>query len=216
MRALLREVENARIHGRDFGYALRSWKPTHILYDGKHTMEATCSLRGVHQPENLSTAIACAEEILHQPPPVKRLKRIFLPCRLECIQEEPPWILDGAHNPGSVRVLVRSLKTLYPGLRFQVVFGVLRTKDYATMVKLLKPLASRWILLPPPDSPHPLPAEELLPLVGGAQIASEPSEALAQLSPSEPVLVTGSLYLTGAMRDALGLAPRNLLTGESW
>ena len=84
------------------------------------------------------------------------------------------------------------------------------------MVKLLAPLASRWILVPPPDSPHPLSSEELLPLVERAHLASEPSEALALLSPSEPVLVTGSLYLTGAMRDTLGLAPRNLLTGEPW
>jgi dihydrofolate synthase/folylpolyglutamate synthase len=124
-------------------------------------------------------------------------------------------VLDGAHNPAGARALARALNEL--GVRrFPLVFGAMRGKRVAAVLRALAPLEPRPVFTAVAD-PHAQPADALLrtwrrvaPQLRGAEAgrtASTPDQALqraALLGPSAgPVVVAGSLYLVGAIRATL-------------
>jgi dihydrofolate synthase/folylpolyglutamate synthase len=138
--------------------------------------------------------------------------------RLERIPAAPGGrdvVLDGAHNPAGARVLATSLAEL--GLRgFPLVFGAMRGKRVADVLRALAPLEPRPVFTAVAD-PHAHRPETLLrtwrrvaraPRGAAAGIvAATPADALAhamQVGPgSAPVVVAGSLYLVGAVRAIL-------------
>lgn len=69
-------------------------------------------------------------------------------------------VLDGGHNPQGAEVLARSIKRYFSGMCIHIVMGVLRDKDYKTMVSTLAPLANK-ISTVTPSSPRALSAEAL-------------------------------------------------------
>jgi len=124
-------------------------------------------------------------------------------------------LLDGAHNPAGARALTRALGEL--GVRrFPLVFGAMRGKRVAAVLRALAPLEPRPVFTAVVD-PHALPPDWLLrtwrrvaPHLRGAEAgttAPTPDQALqraAALGPSAgPVDVAGSLYLVGAIRATL-------------
>ncbi|MEK6191158.1 MAG: Mur ligase family protein [Chloroflexota bacterium] len=124
-------------------------------------------------------------------------------------------LLDGAHNPAGARALTRALGEL--GVRrFPLVFGAMRGKRVAAVLRALAPLEPRPVFTAVAD-PHALPPDRLLrtwrrvaPHLRGAEAgttAPTPDQALlraAALGPSAgPVVVAGSLYLVGAIRATL-------------
>lgn len=123
-------------------------------------------------------------------------------------------LLDGAHNPAGARALARSLEEL--GLRdFPLVFGAMRDKRVAPMLRALAPLAPRPVFTRVEDRGALEPValawtwQRLAP--GDGLEAGTPAAALARAAemradPEQPVVVAGSLYLVGAIRG--------MLTGE--
>ena len=97
------------------------------------------ALKGVHQQENLSLALAAIENCF---PEVKNdtiqeaLKQVRHICRFQYI-EDKNLIIDGAHNPNGVNALKQSLDMYYPNIRRRFIFGCLSNKDYGQMVNLL-------------------------------------------------------------------------------
>jgi dihydrofolate synthase/folylpolyglutamate synthase len=128
-------------------------------------------------------------------------------------------LLDGAHNPSGARALARALGEL--GVRrFPLVFGAMRGKRVAAVLRALAPLEPRPVFTAVADPHAHRPADllrtwrRIAPTLRGPQAGSTaetPSGAVeraAALSPSSgPVVVAGSLYLIGAVRATL--------TGES-
>lgn len=115
-------------------------------------------------------------------------------------------LLDVAHNPDGVRMLVESLGTR-KGVRYVVVFGVLKDKDYRTMCALLAPIVQHAVTVHP-SSPRGLPASVLAKEFRrlGVAASSERSiragltQALHLSGRGMRILVTGSHYVVG---DAL-------------
>jgi len=134
------------------------------------------------------------------------------PGRLELLRETAfgPVLLDGAHNPAGALALARSLGEL--GLRrFPMVFGAMRGKRVAAVLRALAPLDPQPVFTRVED-PGAIPAEELLGRWRrrgpGGQTAATPEAALRlaadhRRSPEQPVVVAGSLYLVGAVRGML-------------
>lgn len=97
------------------------------------------ALKGVHQQENLSLALAAIENCF---PEVKNdtiqeaLKQVKHICRFQYI-EDKNLIIDGAHNPNGVNALKQSLDMYYPNIRRRFIFGCLNNKDYGQMVNSL-------------------------------------------------------------------------------
>jgi len=124
-------------------------------------------------------------------------------------------LLDGAHNPAGARALARALGEL--GVRrFPLVFGAMRGKRVAAVLRALAPLEPHPVFTAVADS-HAQPPDALLrtwrrvaPQLQGTEAgttAPTPDQALqraASLGPSAgPVVVAGSLYLVGAIRATL-------------
>jgi dihydrofolate synthase/folylpolyglutamate synthase len=123
-------------------------------------------------------------------------------------------LLDGAHNPAGARALARALGEL--GLRrFPLVFGAMRGKRVAAVLRALAPLEPQPVFAAVADPHAHRPAalmrtwRRVLPEAHGAgagSVAGTPEEALARaadLPGPGPVVVAGSLYLVGAVRAGL-------------
>ena len=154
------------------------------------------------------------------------------PGRCETVPGHPPLLLDGAHNPGGARVLRAFIAQQWrpepPGAlrRYVLVCGMVRTKDMeafwrelAPRVDERAPVLDAVVLVPVSAAPsHDL--DELARVVrvvvghSGREIVVEQADdvpaALAaarrRAGSDGGVVVTGSLYLVGAVRDALGLS----------
>ncbi|XDD50824.1 Mur ligase family protein [Leptospira sp. WS92.C1] len=58
--------------------------------------------------------------------------------RLSVLKESPLVIFDPAHNPEAFLETLKSLQSLYPKIRFQVLAGILRDKDGDSILKILR------------------------------------------------------------------------------
>src|SRR5207253_9011336 len=109
-----------------------------------------------------------------------------VPGRLQLIADEPPTLLDGAHNPDAVAALVRGLDEALPARPRALVLGVLEDKDAAGMLALLLGHFDRaWFTAPPGERALPPAAlVEHARRLGFGEVESEPRPraALAQAS----------------------------------
>jgi len=120
-------------------------------------------------------------------------------------------LLDGAHNPAGARALARSLEEL--GLHgFPLVFGAMRDKRVAQMLRALAPLVPRPVFTRVEDrgALHTVALTRTWRRLvnGDALEAATPAAALVRAAelradPAQPVVVAGSLYLVGAVRGML-------------
>ncbi len=69
-------------------------------------------------------------------------------------------VLDGGHNPQGAEVLKNALLKYFAGMRLHLVMGVLKDKDYKSMVSTLGPIVNK-VYTVTPTSPRALTAEEL-------------------------------------------------------
>src|SRR3989338_6387173 len=106
------------------------------------------SLAGkLHQRKNASCAIAVARLLRQKGWAVsekaiqKGLKSTHWPGRLEVIRQKPLVMLDGAHNPAGIQMLLQALKNDFQYRKLHVVMGVLADKNYKKMFKLISSYA---------------------------------------------------------------------------
>jgi dihydrofolate synthase/folylpolyglutamate synthase len=176
----------------------------------------TVGLAGSHQRLNAALAlaaldaagIAADEKACHA-----GLARVDWPGRFQRV-ENGRIILDGAHNPAAARRLAHTWHEEYGDRhRATVILGILRDKDAAGICRALEPLAARCVAVPV-RNPRTLAAAEVSALLGQAApavpcaLALDFADALAQARlTSEPILVTGSLFLVGEALAALSGLP---------
>lgn len=82
------------------------------------------------------------------------------PGRFEVLSREPLLIVDGAHNPNGVEALVDTIRAYFPDQKINFVMGVMKDKDYHTMLRLIAPFAARFIT-ELPDAHRALRPEQL-------------------------------------------------------
>lgn len=141
---------------------------------------------------------------------VRGVEKTTWPGRLEYLPGEPGWLLDVAHNEHAFRALVPALDELLPFERRILLYGASQGKDYGACLPFLPRVAGEVYLL---DSfyratPAAVLAERL---PGGLRLAGQFSElAVAldairhdQANRDKVVIVAGSVFLTGAVREAL-------------
>lgn len=170
-------------------------------------------LRGGHQAQNAAVALAALEACgLRVDPLAARdgLRVARWPGRLEVVGHDPVVVLDGAHNPDGAAVLADSFTSLWPGVRPQIVFGVLGDKERHAMMESVLPIGAAVHLCAPPSS-RAVDVEtlrrEALGFVREVQVHGSVAEALAAARGAAGsqgvVLVCGSLYLVGEARRLL-------------
>jgi dihydrofolate synthase/folylpolyglutamate synthase len=114
----------------------------------------------------------------------------------------PGIIVDGAHNADGIRAFLASVQAIPCQGKRYLLFGAVREKQSAAMVKLLTEARSfHEIVACPLESPRSLRAGELKELVGRTQVCSGAATAMTYLKGKKQsedlIFVAGSLYLVG-------------------
>jgi dihydrofolate synthase/folylpolyglutamate synthase len=231
---LLAQAEQMRnriaLAGRDFSWASQRFARDSVTFDYEGTVlgrkvtlpDVTISLRGIHQIQNAASAITAVTALavkdgIEVPEDAMRraLRETFWPGRMELVPTTPPVLLDGAHTQTAARYLVESLHAHFPGQRFTMLFGVLKDKDMDGIAGMLAPEVDTIVLTRVPDnnraaSPWEL-QEKFARFHPHSSIIVEDDFAKAYetaqnlTTDGSWLLVTGSLYLVGAVRKLMGL-----------
>jgi dihydrofolate synthase/folylpolyglutamate synthase len=218
------------VEERDYTYARERYTPDDVAFDyegtilGQHRSlpDIKLSLRGVHQVQNAASAISAvtayavkdgvtvSETAMRQ-----GLEHTFWPGRMELVPGTPPVLLDGAHTRTAARYLVESLRAHFSGRKFTMLFGVLTDKDMDGIAEILAPEMQAIVLTAVPDTTRTAEPwglrETFLRHAPGTSVVVEQDlqHALArarELTAGDSwLLVTGSLYLVGAVRKLMGL-----------
>ena len=188
-------------------------------------------LFGRHQFENAGVAIAALRAVsglklaaaafetgiakADWPARMQRLSHGALAARVPAGGEL--W-LDGGHNADGGRAVANALADLEDRVSRPLVLivGMLASKDAGAFLRNFSGLARRLIAVPIPEQANSLSAGQIAELARAADIPAQSSggidSALAEiatlgLEPSPRVMITGSLYLAGAVLKANGTPP---------
>ena len=172
-------------------------------------------LAGRHQLLNAATALG-ALEVLEQLGHFhltdrhiqQGLSQTRWPGRLEWFSDQPPVLLDGAHNNAGIVSLRKALQEEYTYKRLIIVLGIKADKDLRGMVHKLAPLADH-IILTRPRYERAAEPESLKEVAGKFAdrtelIRSVPQalqRAIALATSEDLVVVTGSLYFIGEVKE---------------
>jgi dihydrofolate synthase/folylpolyglutamate synthase len=191
-----------------------------MLYNGPGMTidDLMIGLEGDHQLGNAAVAIctlgqmrqagfAVSEDAIRQ-----SLSALTWPGRLELVggtPGHPPVLLDGAHNAGGARTLAAYLRDHFVDRKKILVFGAMKDKDFAEMLREIGPLVDR-IIVTRPDTPRAASPSELAPFAPGASEAGTVSEAMDKAfgiaARLDLIIVAGSLYTVGEARSILDKA----------
>ncbi|HEX7855520.1 MAG TPA: folylpolyglutamate synthase/dihydrofolate synthase family protein [Sphingobium sp.] len=184
-------------------------------------------LAGSHQLSNMGLAIAmlrhqnmvpvsdaALKAASHWAQWPARLQRLDPGPLLAAIDPDRPVWLDGGHNPAAGAALAAHFeKALAPGERMTVLIGMLANKDAAGFLEPLWPMIGALHSVPVEGHAHhdgtvfaALASERELPHSHHATLA-EGMAAIVAAGGDNPILLTGSLYLTGEVLSANGQAP---------
>lgn len=201
--------------GRDFGYVNQGtqwswWGPS-----GKRSGLAHPALRGSTQLRNASAALAALDSLRERLPlsmqSVRRgLAEVSLPGRFQVLPGRPQVVLDVAHNPDAAAVLAANLGDSGFAPETIAVFGMLRDKDIAGVMRTMAPRITRWHVatLPGPRGADAGSLEKILlqekiqaPVRAHANVRAALAAARSEAGESDKIVVFGS-FLTVA--DAYG------------
>ena len=177
---------------------------------GRIEKDLDLGLVGKHQLRNAALALAVVELLERRGFTVSSehiregLKKPRWPGRMQVVSQKPLIILDGAHNPDAMRILVNSMRDAFQWKRLILVLGVMGDKDIPKIIKRIVPIAD-YIIYTRPEyyraaEPQVL-MKEAAPL-GKKEKSFRPipealSKAKARSRPGDVILVTGSLFTVG-------------------
>ncbi|RFU65888.1 bifunctional folylpolyglutamate synthase/dihydrofolate synthase [Peribacillus glennii] len=212
------DTQDAPLFQLERDFALEAWN-THETSQSftfrmdKYVLEKVqLTMRGWHQAENASLALTAItllngrqEFSIHEESIRKGLRQSAWRGRFELLSENPPIILDGAHNPAGMLVLMDTLHNAYPEKKYRFVFTALKDKNYKEMINILDVYAEQAIFT---EIPHARAASaEVLnesskshskQMIKGWQKAIE--AAIKNLGQNEALIITGSLYFLALAR----------------
>ena len=176
------------------------------------------ALLGDHQLRNAAVVLETVEVLRRRGWRIPRdavehgLYATAWPARFEPVSEEPPFIVDGGHNPQCAESVRRNLLHYFPESRRVLLVGVLRDKDYPALFDILNEAADAWVCVTP-NSERALPAAELgkflerygKPVTVCESIPDGVETAREQAGEDGMACAVGSLYMAGAVRACFGL-----------
>lgn len=179
---------------------------------GGEITDMPLGLRGAYQRRNAALALAALRALPHflcsQEELARGLAEVQWPGRFEEIM--PDVIMDGAHNPPAIRVLVQTWRATYGEQKARCVYAGSADKALDEVIELLSPIVGEWIL-PPVQSPRILPQAEMAERVRAHSAAPLRTPAtLAEVAAQELLphtLICGSFFLLGELKALMGRAP---------
>ncbi|MFA7691780.1 MAG: bifunctional folylpolyglutamate synthase/dihydrofolate synthase [Candidatus Hydrogenedentes bacterium] len=186
------------------------WNPTLDYRSGETSFQnLSLGLAGRHQPHNAAIAVELALQMQEQFPQIceaairEGLRIVRWPGRLEQVYDNPPIIMDAAHNVAGCRAAMDAL-----GKKCVMIFSVSADKEASAMAKIL----SQWadpLIITAYGGGRSLPLADLSGCLGdlSTRPCSSMSEALDEglrlASQEKPLLIVGSIYGAGEARRLL-------------
>jgi dihydrofolate synthase/folylpolyglutamate synthase len=172
------------------------------------------ALEGAHQRDNARIAVALGREAgLSDRAIAEGLARVEWRGRLETIRTPSgDFLLDAAHNADGAAALAAALRArrVAPS-HVALVFGSMADKDYPAMLEALAPLASHRVYVAPEGRRAADPGA--MTSIASGDVATSPEHALElgrkAVGAAGLVVVTGSIFLVGAVRARLLGLPRD-------
>jgi dihydrofolate synthase/folylpolyglutamate synthase len=171
----------------------------------------TLSLIGEVQGENAALVHLTVQTSLPSilPTLAKGFAVARLPGRMEVIRQNPPVVIDGAHTPRSVQKVLDTFTALF-GTQGVLLFAAAAGKKIAEMAEILAP-AFKDVVVTTPGSFRESDAAEVFRAFKNRNqettLIVDTAQALAHAQDlagaDRPLLVTGSFYLAGAVREIL-------------
>jgi dihydrofolate synthase/folylpolyglutamate synthase len=188
-------------------------------YHGPHQSR----LQGEFQAENTRLAIAAALQLRSQGLSISNeaiadgIATVEWPGRFELSTVgRVPILFDGAHNVDSAERLVTSIRQRFVGRPLTMIIGCSKDKEVEKMVPVMASVADQVIVT---ASRHPrswrdlgalreivLTAKPDIQVIGIDDPADALAFALHHAVDDEIIVVTGSLFVVAAGREALGIA----------
>lgn len=175
-------------------------------------------LKGEHQALNCGLALAVLDKLSErgfscpEAKVVKGLGATSLPGRFELAVNSPRVLLDGAHNPESMRALVKAIGAYMQYDSLVVVFGIANDKDVDNTLKALAAGADKVIFTQATGNSRAMKPAELQrrynDLSGKmSQVADRFGDAfdlaLRAVGRGDLICVTGSFYLVGEAKKLI-------------
>lgn len=195
------EIKEERIEG------------TLAFYDG---IEFNLPLAGEHMIYNACTAIEAVRSLsrfginVSDDTISKGIESSVMPGRMELIKKKPAIILDGGHNEGCAEALSAFINKHLKNKRIVMVSSMMADKDYLSYLSIVAPFAETFIATKA-DVPRALESSELM--KSAARFCSNcydipnPQKAISAaqniLQPDDALIICGSFYLAGEIRENL-------------
>lgn len=164
------------------------------------------------QAPNAATAMAAAGAALLEVGPPDLVNEVMnsmtFPGRCEMLRMDPPFMIDGAHNPQAAEVLAEAIAESGGGRRPAILLAILADKDAEGIVRALAPVAGTFVVSEN-GSARCMPAADLADVVEGVTgsrplVEPDLTRAIEIAGRwNEGAVATGSLYTAGAVRALL-------------
>jgi len=209
------------LFGRDFRYEgqagseRQQW--SYVGPTMRRSALAYPALRGANQLINTSAALAALEALRDRLPVSAQdvrlgLANVELPGRFQVLPGRPAVVLDVAHNPHAAAALAQNLGSMGFFRYTYAVFGAMRDKDIAGVVKHLKGEIDHWCLTGLP-TPRAASAEALEAELRGVGVAEGPErsikrfdtpaqafeDAISRATDDDRIVVFGSFFTVGGV-----------------
>lgn len=212
------ELNKSDLHliGRDFSYdnTSLSLSDNHFDFHGKRELKnLKISLNGEHQFLNASVALqaflvfAERTNLKVDEMAIRRaLEKAKMPGRFEVLDTKPRVIFDGAHNLPAARVLRKTIIDYLKNERLGAVIGIVDDKDKKGVLSQIAPLFDK-IIVTRPFSHRAQNPQETFQIAkqfnNSVEFEIDPIVAYERLKQEgyETIIITGSLYLVGYLRD---------------
>lgn len=189
-----------------------------VLGTSAHSFTGSTPLIGRHQAENTVTALVAlhAADLLAWPESGASIAipSVVLPGRF---QRSGTWIFDVAHNPAGSERLADTVRAVNPPRPVVAVLGVLRDKDWRSMMRVLSTSIDEVVVTQPPTAPDARSwsledaSDYARSLPWRSSVASDFDDALSRAtSRGATQLATGSFHTVG---DAMARLQVNPLAG---
>lgn len=173
----------------------------------------TLPLAGEHMIYNAITAIESVKSIIPDIPDEavsSGISKSSMPARLELISDNPLVILDGGHNEDCATALRRYIKSILGDKKITAVISIMADKDYKKYLETVLPCVKRVVACRA-DVPRALDVSDLAreaekycdDVITFPDAVSAVRYALDNAESSDAVIVCGSFYFAGEVRDTL-------------
>jgi len=210
---------------RDITWTVEKRAPDHqsaIIHGRLGDYPVKIPLIGSHQLENAACAIAALEIMIEKGYSItadaisEGIGNVFWPCRMEVLNQLPLIVVDGAHNPASMALLLKTLPEYLDFDQISLIIGFSRDKQVSEMVNILSRLEPR-VYAASSRHPRSVPETTLCDLFrlqglknvnGFNDVKSAGEMAFKEAKSNDLILATGSLFVAAELRESvLGITP---------